>query len=105
MGLAIRKGDKVKVLAGRDKGKTGKVVHVYPKKGRALVEVSGGITLERMNRIVKQHGLGFGPDRGLGQPHSARSLSWSSARRSRELTVPRGSSSSSAISPGVYSRR
>ncbi len=28
----------MKVLAGRDKGKTAKVVHVYPKKQRALVE-------------------------------------------------------------------
>ena len=38
MSLGIRKGDKVKILAGRDKGKTGKVIHVYPKKNRALVE-------------------------------------------------------------------
>ncbi len=38
MGLGIRKGDKVYVLTGKDKGKTGRVVHVYPKKGRALVE-------------------------------------------------------------------
>ncbi len=38
MSLGIRKGDKVKIIAGRDKGKTGKVIHVYPKKGRALVE-------------------------------------------------------------------
>jgi len=37
--------------------------------------------------------------------HSMRSLSESSPRRRRELTVPRGSSSSSAISPGVYSSR
>jgi large subunit ribosomal protein L24 len=38
MSLGIRKGDRVIVLAGRDKGKTAKVIHVYPKKGRALVE-------------------------------------------------------------------
>jgi large subunit ribosomal protein L24 len=38
MSLRIRKGDKVAVLAGRDKGKTGKVLFVYPKTGRALVE-------------------------------------------------------------------
>ena len=38
MSLGIRKGDKVKVLAGRDRGKIGKVLHVYPKKDRALVE-------------------------------------------------------------------
>ncbi len=38
MGLGIKKGDKVRVLAGKDKGKTGKVITVYPKKSRALVE-------------------------------------------------------------------
>ena len=38
MSLRIRKGDKVKVLAGRDRGKMGKVLHVYPKKNRVLVE-------------------------------------------------------------------
>ena len=38
MSLRIRRGDKVKVLSGRDRGKTGKVLHVYPKKDRALVE-------------------------------------------------------------------
>ncbi len=34
----IRKNDMVYVLAGRDTGKTGKVFHVFPKKGKALVE-------------------------------------------------------------------
>ncbi len=38
MSLRIKKGDQVKVLAGKDKGKTGKVVHVYPVKDRALVQ-------------------------------------------------------------------
>ncbi len=38
MSLRIRKGDKVKVLAGKDRGKTGKVIHVYPSANRALVE-------------------------------------------------------------------
>lgn len=34
----IKKNDTVKVIAGRDKGKTGKVLKVYPKQRRALVE-------------------------------------------------------------------
>lgn len=38
MSLRIRKGDKVKILAGKDRGKMGKVLHVYPNKDRALVE-------------------------------------------------------------------
>lgn len=34
----IKKNDMVYVLAGRDKGKTGKVFRVFPAKERALVE-------------------------------------------------------------------
>jgi large subunit ribosomal protein L24 len=37
MAARIRKGDKVVVLAGRDKGKRGEVFQVMPKQGRALV--------------------------------------------------------------------
>ena len=33
----IRKGDKVVVLAGKDKGRTGEVLRVLPKEDRALV--------------------------------------------------------------------
>jgi len=36
--LHIRKGDTVKVIAGDDKGKTGKVLEVILDKRRALVE-------------------------------------------------------------------
>lgn len=36
--LHVKKGDTVKVLSGDDKGKTGKVLKVIPKEGRALVE-------------------------------------------------------------------
>lgn len=38
MSLRIRKGDRVTVLAGKDKGKSGRVLHVFPKKNRALIE-------------------------------------------------------------------
>jgi len=34
----IKRGDNVKVLAGNDKGKTGRVLAVKPKEGTALVE-------------------------------------------------------------------
>jgi large subunit ribosomal protein L24 len=37
MAAKIRKGDKVVVLAGRDKGRTGEVIEVRPREGRALV--------------------------------------------------------------------
>ncbi|PIS05413.1 MAG: 50S ribosomal protein L24 [Candidatus Buchananbacteria bacterium CG10_big_fil_rev_8_21_14_0_10_42_9] len=36
--MKIKKGDKVKVLAGKDKGKTGKVLQVLPKYNKASVE-------------------------------------------------------------------
>ena len=34
----VHKDDTVFVISGKDKGKTGKVLKVLPKKGRALVE-------------------------------------------------------------------
>ena len=37
MGAKIRKGDKVVVLTGRDKGRSGEVVEVRPSESRALV--------------------------------------------------------------------
>jgi large subunit ribosomal protein L24 len=37
MAAKIRKGDKVVVLSGRDKGRTGEVFEVHPAEGRALV--------------------------------------------------------------------
>ena len=37
MAAKIRKGDKVVVLTGRDKGRTGEVVEVRPAEKRALV--------------------------------------------------------------------
>lgn len=36
--LHIKSGDTVKVLAGKDKGKTGKVLQVFPKLSRVVVE-------------------------------------------------------------------
>ncbi|CAH1669203.1 MAG: 50S ribosomal protein L24 [Chelatococcus sp.] len=46
MAAKIKKGDKVVVLTGRDKGKSGEVVQVLPKEERALV---------RGVNIVKRH--------------------------------------------------
>ena len=38
MVFTVRKNDKVKVLAGKDKGRTGKVLHVDKKNMRVVVE-------------------------------------------------------------------
>ena len=47
MAAKIKKGDKVVVLTGRDKGKTGEVVQVMPKEDRALVR---GVNLVKRHR-------------------------------------------------------
>lgn len=36
--MKIKKGDKVTILAGKDKGKTGKVLQVFPTRERASIE-------------------------------------------------------------------
>jgi len=36
--MKIKKGDTVLVIAGKDKGAKGKVIHAYPDKDRVLVE-------------------------------------------------------------------
>ena len=38
MAAKIKKGDKVVVLTGKDKGKKGSVVAVFPKENKALVQ-------------------------------------------------------------------
>ena len=43
----IKKGDKVVVLAGRDKGRTGEVLKVMPKENRVLVR---GVNLVRRHQ-------------------------------------------------------
>ena len=47
MAAKIKKGDKVVVLTGRDKGKTGEVLQVMPKEERAIVR---GINLVRRHQ-------------------------------------------------------
>lgn len=36
--LHVKKGDKVLVLSGKDKGKTGAVIEALPKKGKVVIE-------------------------------------------------------------------
>jgi large subunit ribosomal protein L24 len=47
MASKIKKGDKVVVLAGKDKGKTGQVLSVIPTETKALVQ---GINLVRKHQ-------------------------------------------------------
>jgi len=38
MGLKVKKGDTVLIIAGKDKGARGKVIQAYPEANRVLVE-------------------------------------------------------------------
>lgn len=38
MKVKIKRGDMVRVIAGKDRGREGKVVQVLPKEGRVVVE-------------------------------------------------------------------
>jgi large subunit ribosomal protein L24 len=55
MAAKLKKGDKVVVLTGRDKGRTGEVFEVRPKEGRALVR---GVNLVKRHQkqSMKQEG-------------------------------------------------
>jgi len=50
--MKIKKGDRVIVITGRDKGKTGDVVRVLPKENRVVV--SGVNTVKRHQRQTAQ---------------------------------------------------
>lgn len=52
MAAKIKKGDTVKVLTGRDKGKTGTVTQVLPKEDRVVVE--GVNVVKRHQRATQQ---------------------------------------------------
>ncbi len=55
MAAKIKKGDRVVVLAGRDKGRSGEVVEVQPKQERAIVR--GVNTVQRhQKQTAKQEG-------------------------------------------------
>jgi large subunit ribosomal protein L24 len=47
MAAKIRKGDRVVVLTGRSKGRTGEVIRVMPKENRALVS---GVNIVRRHQ-------------------------------------------------------
>ncbi len=48
--MTIKKGDKVKVLTGSDKGKTGVVISIFKKEDKVLVE---GINMKTKNVKAK----------------------------------------------------
>src|SRR3972149_2033008 len=54
--LRIRKNDTVMVIAGKEKGKTGKVLRVLPEKGRVIVEKVNFIKRHQRPTSRARHG-------------------------------------------------
>jgi len=56
--MKIKKGDKVRVLSGKDRGKDGDVMRVLPKRGTVIVE---GVNMvkksQRQTRATMQGGI------------------------------------------------
>ena len=51
--MKIKKGDQVLLISGKDKGKKGKVMNVFPKEGRIIVE---GVNLIKKSVKPKKSG-------------------------------------------------
>jgi large subunit ribosomal protein L24 len=57
MAAKIRKGDKVVVLTGRDRGRSGEVIAVIPKESRALVRGVNMVTRHQRQSGTQEGGL------------------------------------------------
>jgi large subunit ribosomal protein L24 len=55
-GIEIRKDDTVMVMTGKDRGHTGRVVNVYNKRGRVMVE--GAARVKRHTKPTKKNQQG-----------------------------------------------
>lgn len=51
--LHVKKGDTVKILSGNEKGKTGKVMGVFPKTNQVLVE---GVGMRKKHQKPRREG-------------------------------------------------
>lgn len=54
MNMSIKKGDNVVVIAGKEKGKTGKVLEVFPKNNRVLVDGVNLVTKHKKARTQQE---------------------------------------------------
>lgn len=51
--MKVKKGDTVKVISGKDKGRTGKITHFFPKENRVVVE---GVNIHKKHTRAKKQG-------------------------------------------------
>ncbi len=68
--MQIRKNDLVKVIAGKDKGKTGKVLEVLAEKGRVRVE-----KVQVVKRHLKKGRSQANPEGGIVEKNATLALS------------------------------
>lgn len=54
--MKVKKGDNVKMMAGKDRGKTGKVLRVYPDRKKVVVEGLNLLTKHQRARSEKEKG-------------------------------------------------
>jgi large subunit ribosomal protein L24 len=57
MAAKIKKGDKVIVLTGKDKGRSGEVIKVMPSENRALVRGVNVVTRHQKQTAAQEGGL------------------------------------------------
>jgi large subunit ribosomal protein L24 len=56
--MKIRKGDRVRVLAGKDRGKEGEVIRAIPEKGKVIVTgVNTAKRSQKPTRATQQGGI------------------------------------------------
>lgn len=51
--MHVKKGDTVYILAGKDRGKTGKILRALPRENRVIVE---GVNMRKMRVKAKTRG-------------------------------------------------
>jgi len=51
--MKIKKGDTVKIISGKDRGKTGKVTHAFPRENKIVVE---GVNIHKKHTRPKKQG-------------------------------------------------
>jgi large subunit ribosomal protein L24 len=81
MAMKIKKGDRVKVLSGKDRGKEGEVTRALPTRGKVIVDGINRVKKnQRQTRATMQGGI---IDRDMPIPVSAVAIVCSSCGPSR----------------------
>jgi large subunit ribosomal protein L24 len=74
----VKKGDTVKIIAGKEKGKSGKVIRVNPKESLVVVE--------KLN-MVKRHSKPSASNRQGGIVEKETPIHWSNVVRTQEASA------------------